>query len=170
MFSTVLTLMRSSAKPGAGFAVAVMAAKQRLGPRRPSLVDHADLRVGLEEGNRGLDQRCGAVRTVNRRRGRFRPRPLLRQERRDVRRMVIVQVGQEHRADLLIADAGRDEGADRSVATVNQIGTPVHDDCARVLRSAQVHVRTALSAEQDELRAGRRRDGYSAGRTGAALG
>ena len=64
---------------------------------------------------------------------------------------------QEHRADGLIADAGGDEGAHRSVAAIDEIGHAVDDDGAGRFTAVDKDPRPAARPEQDQARAGRRR-------------
>ena len=83
--------------------VHVVAEEQRFRLHGAAFVDHADLDVGAEERERTVNRAGGGVRAVHVRGRRFVARPLVREHRREVRRMVVVQMRQEHRAHGLEA-------------------------------------------------------------------
>ena len=83
--------------------VDVVAEEQRFRLHGAAFVDHADLDVGAEERDRALNGAGGGVRAVDVRRRRFAARPLVREHRREVGRVIVVQVRQEHRAHGLKA-------------------------------------------------------------------
>jgi hypothetical protein len=82
-----------------------VAEEQRFGRYGTPFVDHADLDVGAEERERAFDRAGGGVRAVHVGRRRFAARPLVREHRREIGRVIVVQVGEEHRAHRLKADA-----------------------------------------------------------------
>ena len=112
----------------------------------------------------------GRVRPVDVRRRRFAAGPLMRQHRREVRRVIVVQVREEHRAHGLIAEARGDERAHRAVAAVDEIRHSVDDDGAGAFAAIERHAGAAARAEHDEPRAGRRRGRFAAAGGCAASG
>ena len=83
--------------------VDVVAEEQRFGLHGAAFVDHADLDVGAEERDRAFDGAGGGVRAVDVRRCRLAARPLVREHRREIGRVIVVQVREEHRAHGLEA-------------------------------------------------------------------
>jgi hypothetical protein len=121
----------------------VVTEEQRFGPHGASLVDHTDLDVGAEERDRAFDRADGGIGTVDVRRCRLAACPLVRQHRREVRGVIVVQMREEHRAHRLETEVGRDKRAHRAVAAVDEIRNAVDDDGARGLTAREVHAGAA---------------------------
>src|SRR6185437_12350719 len=131
-FSIAVTVRRSSLNTGAGSVLAGTSCPWNCWSTftvRPS----SAVRICTLMCRRDTtaDELLGAVRAVGIRGSRFAIGPLIRQQRRQVARVIVMQMSEEDRTHLQVTDVARCQLPYGSIAAVDEIGATVYYNRAR---------------------------------------